>query len=79
MKYKVRVIDTQVREVPLYKYVYDENMGHIKTDQVLKTVTVERKQVLFSGSPEAFRIWKAGHVLPATAEVREGLIKDASL
>lgn len=78
-KYKVRVVDTQVREVPVYQYIYDEKRGHVNTDRVLRVDKIVNKRVMFSGSPEAYRIWRAGHVLPATAAVKEGPIKDEDL
>ncbi len=78
-KYKVRVINTQVRDVPVHAYIYDERRGHIKTGKVIRVDKVERKTVMFSGSPEAYRIWREGHSLPATATVKEGPIKDEDL
>ena len=63
-KTKVRVIQKFSREVPIYAQRYLGGRW-VKTDQVIRTDTVERESVLFSGSDQAFEAWKGGHLLPA--------------
>jgi len=67
---RIQVSDEQVREVPIYRYELDaKTRRHKRTDVVLDTKVVTRNRVLFSGSHEAFEIWKKGHFLPATAKI----------
>lgn len=74
MKRKVRV--TVEREVPIYRYKLNEFGDLVKTDQVLKLE--KRVKVLFSGSKEAFKIWKQGHALPASAKEELTFVKNTS-
>lgn len=72
MKHKVRVTHTVERDVPIYKYDEDQK----RTDELLRIDRTSRTFVLFSGSYDAYQIWRAGHWVPPAAEVKENFIKE---
>ena len=59
----LRVRLVQTNQVPVLRYIWNsETQSHVKTDEVIRVDTVER--VIFSGSQDAFEIWKQSHKIP---------------
>lgn len=67
---KIRVTFTHVRKVPVFKYEVDLKTGlYEKTKTIIRTDSISKSQVLFSGTETAFNIWKKGHLLPEGSKV----------
>ena len=67
---RVQIKLTQKLEVPIHRHEVDTDGKYVKTSEVIRVDTFEREAILFSGSEEAFKIWKTNHSLPLDATVK---------
>lgn len=70
----IQVTHTQERIVKIFKYNLEKGRTkredqYVKTDDVLEEKKVLHKRVLFSGSYNAWKIYKEGHMIPPDVEV----------
>jgi len=71
MSIRVQVTTTQNRTIPVYKWEYDvKKKKHVNTNVLIREDVVASERILFSGSEDAYDIFKLNHFIPANAIVR---------
>ena len=64
----IQVTHTQEQTIKIYKYEL-QGSKNVPTGEVLREEKVVRNEVMFSGSYEAWKIFKAGHRIPIGVKV----------